>query len=81
MELNPNQHPVGGDLDRVANLIWRVDGSALDGIDAVLVAMILSHVKSRPALGTASRVAIKAIVELSTMNPELAREYMAELSE
>jgi hypothetical protein len=66
-------------LAELAEVLYGTDDSAFDGVDAILTVLLVGFVVRMGTLHTAQIVAIKAIVELSTINPELARKLMVEL--
>lgn len=67
------------DLSNLAECLYGIDASAFDHIDAVLMVLIVGYVNRMGTLTATQIVAIKAIIELSTINPDLARQYMTEL--
>lgn len=66
---------------QIAEISDRVFGSAtaLDEAEAVTVGLILSYVRSRPAVSKTDVVAMTAIAALSETDPDLARSLMTEL--
>lgn len=66
-------------LSELAGCLYGIDGSAFNHIDAVLLAQMARYTDRMGTFTHDQIVALKAIVELSTISPELARQYMAEL--
>lgn len=68
--------------DEVRAIADRVLGhhEALDGVDAILVDLIVEYVHSRPALSRADAIALSAVAALSEHDPDLARSLMAQLA-
>ena len=54
---------------------------ALDAADALVVGMILDHLRRLPAVNRRTEIALTAIASLSEHAPDLARALMVELDE
>jgi hypothetical protein len=71
----PNLNP------ETARTIDRLFGApeALDTADAVTVGLILEYIRLQPSVNRRDVLALTAIAELSTTDPDLARSLMDEL--